>query len=125
MNVQQYESLSYVIKCILVLFHGPSQVERGFSFNKALMNDKMQEKYVIARRSVKDYIQTYQLEPHKVKIKKDLKRSVRFTREHCHACLEEKKDITWLKLGKREKMKMLRKDNCKTFKISLRKPSVN
>ena len=91
LNVQQYESLSHVIKCILLLFHGQSQVERGYSVTKALMYNNMQEKYVIARRSVKDYIQTYQLEPHKVKIKKDLKRSVRFTREHCHACLEEKK----------------------------------
>ena len=73
LNVQQYESLSHVIKCILVLFHGQSQVELGFSVNKALMNDNMQEKTVIARRSVKDYMQTYQLEPHQVKNTKDLK----------------------------------------------------
>ena len=71
MNVQQYESLSHVIKCILVLFHGQSQVERGFSVNKALMNDNMQEKTVIARCSVKDYMQTYKLEPHEVEITKD------------------------------------------------------
>ena len=73
LNVQQYESLSYVIKCILVLFHGPSQFERGFSFNKALMNDNMQEKYVISIRLVKDCMQTYQLETHQVKFTKDLK----------------------------------------------------
>ena len=38
-NVQQYKAVSHVIKCILVLFHGQSQVERGFSVNKAVMND--------------------------------------------------------------------------------------
>ena len=125
LNVQQYESLSHVIKCILVHFYGQSQVEQGFNFNKALMNDNIQEKSVIARCSVKNYMQTYQLEPHKVKITKYIKKSVRFAREHYHAWLEEKKDITWLKISKREKMKMLRKQNCKTCKIRLRKPTVN
>ena len=55
------------------------------------MNDKMQEKTVIARRSVKDYMQTYKLEPHEVKITKDLKNSVLFAQEHYRAWLEEEK----------------------------------
>ena len=76
LNVQQYESLSHVIKCILVSFHGQSQIERGVNINKTLMNDNMQEKTVIARRSVKDYMQTYKLEPLEVKITNDLKNSV-------------------------------------------------
>ena len=91
LNVQQYDSLSLVIKAILVLFHGQSQVERGFSVNKALMNDNMQEKTILARRSVKAYLETNKLEPHEVKITKDLKNSVLFAREHYRAWLEEKK----------------------------------
>ena len=54
------------------------------------MNDNIQEKSVIARCSVKNYMQTYQLEPHKVKITKYIKKSVRFAREHYHAQLEKK-----------------------------------
>ena len=44
----------------LILFHGKNQVERGFSVNKALMNDNMQEKKtVISRRSVNDFMQSH------------------------------------------------------------------
>ena len=60
-KVQQYNSLSHVIMCIIVLFHGQSQVQQNFSNNHALMNDNMQEKSIVARRSVKDYMQAYQL----------------------------------------------------------------
>ena len=95
MNVQQYESLSQVIKCVLVLFHGQSQVERGFSLNKALMNDNMQEKTVVSRRLVKDFMQTHNLKPFDVKITKELKNSVLFAREHYRAWLEQKKRMTW------------------------------
>ena len=70
LNVQQCESLSHVIKCISVHFYGQSQVERGYSTNKALMNNNMQEKTVINRRSVKDFMQTYKLKPYEVEINK-------------------------------------------------------
>ena len=83
MYVQQYESLLHVTKCILVLFHDQSQ---GFSVNKALMNDNMQEKTVINRRSVKKFMQS-----HKLKSYGDLKKSVLFPREHCCAWLEKKR----------------------------------
>ena len=95
LNVQQYESLSQVIKCVLVLFHGQSQVERGFSLNKALMNDNMQEKTVVSRRLVKDFMQTHNLKPFDVKITKELKNSVLFTQEHYRAWLKQKKKMTW------------------------------
>ena len=49
-------------------FSWPSQVERGFSVNKALMNDNMQEKTVVSRRSAKDFMQTHNLKPFDVKI---------------------------------------------------------
>ena len=91
LNVQQYESLSQVIKCILVLFHSQGQVERGFSLNKALMNDNMKEKTVVSRRLVKDFMQTHNLKPFDVKITKELKNSVLFAREHYCAWLEQKK----------------------------------
>ena len=112
------------MKCILVLFHGQSQVERGFSVNKALMNDNMQEKTVINRRSVKDFLQTNKLKPYEVKITKDLKNAVLFAREHYRAWLEKKKRDDMMK-GKREKIEKLGNENCRTCKISMKKPNVN
>ena len=51
----------------------------------------MQEKYIVAKLSIKDHMQAYQLEPDQIKITKDFKKSVNFEREHYHAWLEEKK----------------------------------
>ena len=51
-------------------FHCQSQVEGGYSVNKALMNDKMQEKTVINRRSVIDLMQTHKLKPYEVETNK-------------------------------------------------------
>ena len=68
--MQQYDSLSHVIKFIIVFFD-QSQVERGFSVNKALINDNMREKSIVARCFIKDQMQAYQLESHQVKIMKD------------------------------------------------------
>ena len=50
--------------------YSQSEVERGFSSNKGLLNDNMKEKTVVARRCIKDHIQTFQLKPHQVKITK-------------------------------------------------------
>ena len=58
LNVQKYESLSIVIKCVLLLFHSQSEVERGFSSNKNLLNDNMEEKTLVARCCIKDHMQT-------------------------------------------------------------------
>ena len=75
-----------------------SWIERGFSVNKALINDNMQEKTVVSRRSVKDFMQTHNLKPFDVKIAKELKKSVEFAREHYRNWLEQKN--RWLSFKK-------------------------
>ena len=55
------------------------------------MNDNMQEKTVVNRRLVKDFMQTHNLKPYEVKITKELKNSVLFARERYRAWLETKK----------------------------------
>ena len=70
-------------------FMAKVKLKRGFSINKAFMNDNMQEKSIVARCSVKDYMLAYQLKPHPVKITKDFKK----VSEVCnHALLVEKQD---------------------------------
>ena len=108
LNVQQYESLSHFIKCILVLFNGQSQVERSFSVNKALMNGNVQEKTVINKRSVKDFMPTHKLKPYEVKITKDLKSSVLFAQEHYRAWLE--KNRLFLERHEREDRKVRKRE---------------
>ena len=46
------------------------------------MNDYIQEKTVISRCLVKDFMQTHKLKPYEIKITKKLKNSVLFAQEH-------------------------------------------
>ena len=55
------------------------------------MDDNMQEKTVVNRRSVNNFKQTHNLKPFDIKITKELKKLVLFAREHYRAWLEQKK----------------------------------
>ena len=56
------------------------------------MDDNMQEKTVVNRRSVNNFKQTHNLKPFDIKITKELKKLVLFAREHYRAWLEQKKN---------------------------------
>ena len=51
-NRPQYEDLYRVIKIILILLPRNAEVERGFSTNRNLLQENIQEKCLIARRLV-------------------------------------------------------------------------
>ena len=51
-----YEDLFSVLKLVLILSHGNAAVESGFSVNKALLEENLSEKSVIAQRLVYDSI---------------------------------------------------------------------
>ncbi len=53
---EQYNKLWAVVRMLLVLCHGQAQVERGFSMNRQMEQDNMDEDSVTARRTVCDYI---------------------------------------------------------------------
>lgn len=54
----KYPALAKVVKITLCLSHGQADVERGFSLNKRLLNDRSQlsEKSICAARTVKEVI---------------------------------------------------------------------
>ena len=51
-----YPELQKVVRLLLLLSHGQAQVERGFSVNKETMVTNIQEKSLIAKRTVCDYL---------------------------------------------------------------------
>ena len=53
---KEWNSLWKIVKDILVLSHGQASVERGFSVNKEIMTDNMQQKTLIAQRTIADHL---------------------------------------------------------------------
>lgn len=53
-----YRNLWPVVRKLLLLSHGQASVERGFSINKNAVADNQTEQSLIARRVVKDFIQS-------------------------------------------------------------------
>ena len=69
-------SLGKLLQSLFVLHNGQAEVERGFSINKALLEDNMKEESIISRRRIKDYMYAYKLEPYQVNVSKDMQMSV-------------------------------------------------
>ena len=53
-QIQRYESLSFVIRLILTLSHGQTTVERCFSISNNILTQIMNTETVIARKVIKD-----------------------------------------------------------------------
>jgi len=53
---EQYNKLWEVARMLLILSHGQAQVERGFSINRQMEQDNMDEETCTARRTVCDYV---------------------------------------------------------------------
>lgn len=54
--MEPYPELWGFCKKLLILSHGQATVERGFSINKEVESDNIQEDTVVTRRLVCDYI---------------------------------------------------------------------
>lgn len=55
---KSYEKLWAVLKSLLTLSHGQATVERGFSTNKQVSIDNLQERSFVAMRQIQDHIHT-------------------------------------------------------------------
>ena len=58
-----YKNLTKIIKIIVTLPHGNSEVERGFSINENALVDNMQMETIIAQRKVNDYVRKNNFQP--------------------------------------------------------------
>jgi hypothetical protein len=61
-----------IVKFVMILSHGQSAVERGFSINKSLLVENLQERSLIAQRIVLDHMNAHQYKPFNVPISKEL-----------------------------------------------------
>ena len=56
MDKSVYKDLVKVVKMLLLLSHGQSSVERGFSVNRQVEDDNMKEKSFVAQKMICDYV---------------------------------------------------------------------
>ena len=66
-----------IVKFVLILSLGQSSVERGFSINKNLLVENLQESSLIAQRLVLDHMSANYFESHTFPIDRNLIRSVK------------------------------------------------
>ena len=58
------------------MFHGQSEVERGFSVNKKPLVENLKTKSLVALRRIEDHTNFSELSPENIKISSELIRSV-------------------------------------------------
>ena len=56
LEVPAESSLGELLQALFVLHNGKAQVERGFSINKNLLENNMNEETITSRRRIKDYM---------------------------------------------------------------------
>ena len=74
-----------------MLSHGQSAVERGFSINKELLVDNLQEKSLVSQRMVYDHIKSYKITIHGYELPSDLLKSYKLSNRRYNAALEDAK----------------------------------
>ena len=76
-QIQNYKTLSFLLKIIFTLSHGQAVVERGFSINQQVINQNMRSETITAWRFIKDHIIIHGLTPQSICIDSALIKSVK------------------------------------------------
>ncbi|KAK9543284.1 hypothetical protein VZT92_001075 [Zoarces viviparus] len=84
---EEYAELWNIMKCLFTLSHGQAAVERGYSVNKDMLVENLQEKTIIAMRLVHDAMAGHTDEA----LPKDLKQHCRGARTIYEMYLEDQK----------------------------------
>ena len=90
-KIPQYKVFWKVCSIIFVLSHGQSAVERGFSINKELLVDNLQEKSLVSQRMVYDHIKSNKITVHGYELPSDLLKSCKLSNRRYNAALEDAK----------------------------------
>ena len=80
------------MKLVLTLSHGQAAVERGFSYNKEILVETLQELSLISQRQVLDYLQHIEKPIPEVPMPNDLLKSCRLAHSRYITALDKKKD---------------------------------
>ncbi|GBM65113.1 hypothetical protein AVEN_262601-1 [Araneus ventricosus] len=90
LNVKDFKDLWTVVKIVMTLSHGNASSESGFSINKDILVENMQEKSLVAFRCIYDAVKS-QGGPLSVKITPEMFQHVKMSCSQYHMALEEKK----------------------------------
>ena len=88
----KYKVFWKVCSIIFVLSHGQSAVERGFSINKELLVENLQEKSLVPQRVVYDHINSNKSNICEYKLPSDLLKSCKLSNRRYSAAPEETKE---------------------------------
>ena len=88
---EKYQHFWYVCKGIFVSSYGQSSVERGFSINKDLLVENLNQQSLIGQRKVYYYFSSLGIGIHEYEILLDLTKSCKSAYSRYAAALEEKK----------------------------------
>ena len=90
---EKYPDLASVMIIIFVLSHGQASVERGFNDNNVVLKDNQSTDSVIARRFIKNYMNSKKVGPHTMTITSGLIRSVRYSHQRYLQYLDSLKQV--------------------------------
>ena len=71
-SIQNYKTLSFVVKLVLTLSHGQASVERQFSVNNQVPDNNMQAMIIVLWKHLINHMKANQLTPHSIDISKYL-----------------------------------------------------
>ena len=91
-GVSIQKELCMFLQVLLVISHRQASVERGFSLNKSLLVDNMEEMSIQCCRLIKDHLLLNKLSPHFLDIIKKILQHARTARQRYEYYLQEKRN---------------------------------
>ena len=88
---KEYVSLWYVSKIVMILSHGQSSIERGFTISKEIVDNNLQEKSLISQHLIRDHFASKNIVLHEYKIPQALKKSCKLANVRYKLALEDSK----------------------------------
>ena len=88
---KEYVSLWYVSKIVMILSHGQSSIERGFTISKEIVDNNLQEKSLISQHLIRDHFASKNIVLHEYKIPQALKKSYKLANGRYKLALEDSK----------------------------------
>ena len=114
---KEYVSLWYVSKIVVILSHGQSSIERGFTINKEILDNNLQEKSLISRL-IHDHFASKNIVLHEYKIPQALKKSCKLANGRYKLALEDsKKENAETEKSRKRKLKLEEIANVKESKL--------
>lgn len=117
---EKFSAFWKICKLIFTLSHSQCAVERGFSVNKELLVENLEETSLISQRITYDHVQTSKQDLHQFHISQGLIKSCKLARSRYSQHLEDQKSI--VAAGRKaEKRKIIREevDDIKKRKVKL------